>query len=251
MATQQALVAWTGEHTGQTIDSTHSFVTAACDDAGTFFLFGHLYQTNQISTRLHLYYRLDEGAPIDTGVFFTTGTDGTGDFAFSANGIPAGSHTLIAEINVASNELTYYLNSQNLSFTSPGVSSPFQGQSLVAWTGLNKGQTLDSTHSFATAQCDNTGTLFLFGHVSQTNQRSAPFFIAPKLDGGAPIHNQGASFATNAYGTGDFALSLEGITSGAHTVVPEINFEPYPGYTYYVNQAAINDAQTGILYTCP
>jgi hypothetical protein len=243
---------------GQTLDSAHSFVIVNCDDASTLMLFGHVYQTNQISARLHLYYKLDGGAPIDTGVFFTTGADGTADFAFSIKGIPPGSHTATIEINFTAPELTYYVYQAAINdaqtgipFTSPGSPSQLQGQPLVPWAGMNKGQTLDSTHSFATAQCDSTGTLTLFGHLSQTNQLSAPFFLAPKLDGGAPIHNQGASFTTNADGTGDFALSIKGITSGVHSVVPEVNFGSYPGYTYYVNQTAINDAQTGIPYTCP
>ncbi|MGH2510487.1 MAG: hypothetical protein ACRDHZ_24190, partial [Ktedonobacteraceae bacterium] len=93
MATQQSLVPWAGMGNGQTLDSTHSFATVDCDDTGTLMLFGHLYQTNQVSAQLHLYYKLDGSAPIDTGIFFPTGADGTADFAFSVKGIPSGSHT--------------------------------------------------------------------------------------------------------------------------------------------------------------
>lgn len=116
------IVAWTGEHSGQTTDSSHSYATVQCDDSKTLFVAGHLYKTNLPNQQMHVYYKLDGSAPHDTSLTFTTSADGTGDFAFSVEGMTSGSHTVIVEINLVSNNLTYYMDA---SAASGGSGIPF------------------------------------------------------------------------------------------------------------------------------
>lgn len=120
-----AIVAWTGQHQGQLVDSNHSYATTNCDDSKTLFVSGHLYKTNLPNQQLHVYYKLDGSAPISTPSTFTTSADGTGDFAFSVEGMISGSHTVAVEINLVSNNLTYYMDastaggSTGIPFTCP------------------------------------------------------------------------------------------------------------------------------------
>lgn len=104
------IVAWTGQHTGHTLDNTHSYVTIQCDDSKTLFVAMHLYKTNLPNQQLHAYYKLDGSAPISTSANFTTSGDGTADFAFSVEGMTSGSHTVIVEINHLPDNLTYYMD---------------------------------------------------------------------------------------------------------------------------------------------
>lgn len=104
------LVSWTGNNHGQTLDSSHSYVTVQCDDSHTLFVSGHLYKTNLPTQKFLVYYKIDQGAPILTSSTFTTSADGTGDFAFSVEGISSGTHTVIPEINLASTNQTYYMD---------------------------------------------------------------------------------------------------------------------------------------------
>ncbi|HEU5380046.1 MAG TPA: hypothetical protein VFV38_31875 [Ktedonobacteraceae bacterium] len=120
---------------------------------------------------------------------------------------------------------------------------------LVPWSGFNQGQTLDSNHSYATTQCDDSHTLFVSGHLYKTNLPNQKFLVYYKLDGSAPILTS-SSFTTSADGTGDFAFSVEGMTSGSHAVVVEINLDSN-NHTYYINGAAQSNASTGIPFTCP
>lgn len=105
------IVAWAGQHQGHTVDSNHSYVTTQCDDSKTLFVSGHLFRTNVPNQQLHVYYKLDNSAPISTSSTFTTAADGTGDFAFSVEGIISGSHLVALEINLVSSNLTYYMDS--------------------------------------------------------------------------------------------------------------------------------------------
>lgn len=120
---------------------------------------------------------------------------------------------------------------------------------LAPWAGNNRGQTIDSNHSYATTQCDDSHTLFVSGHLYKTNLPNQQFSVYYKLDGSAP-HSTLSTFTTSADGTGDFAFSVEGMTSGSHTVTVEINLNSN-NTTYYVNGAAQSDATTGIPFTCP
>lgn len=262
MATQQSLVPWAGMNRGQTLDSTHSFVSVDCDNIGTLLIFGHIYHSNQLSARLHLYYKLDGGAPINSGVFFQTDAQGSGDFAFWAKGMSAGVHSITIEINLASTELTYYVNAAAINnaatgvpFTNPGAAS--RGDSLIPWSGMSQGQTLDSAHSFALAQCDDTFTLILNGHLHQTNLPNAQFLVAYRLDGGAPVYTP-CYFTTDADGAASFACSIAGIYSGDHSLIVEINYAPISGptdpgstRTYYINSLAQTAPFTGIPFVCP
>lgn len=121
--------------------------------------------------------------------------------------------------------------------------------SIVPWSGMNQGQTLDSNHSYAFVQCDDSHTLFVAGHLYKTNHPNAQFLVYYKLDGGAPVQTH-CTFTTSADGTGDFAFSVEGMASGAHSVTIEINLAS-SNQTYYVNGQAQNDASTGIPFICP
>jgi len=105
------LVAWSGNNRGQTLDASHSYATVQCDDSHTLFVSGHVYKTNLPNQQFLVYYKLDGSAPIRTSCTFTTSADGTGDFAFSVEGMTSGSHTTIVEINLVSNNLTYYMDS--------------------------------------------------------------------------------------------------------------------------------------------
>lgn len=104
------IVAWTGEHNGQTLDNAHSYVTVQCDDSKTLFVSGHLYRTNLPNQQFQTYYKLDGSAPHLSSGSFTTSADGTGDFAFSVEGMTSGSHTVIVEFNLVSANLTYYMD---------------------------------------------------------------------------------------------------------------------------------------------
>lgn len=106
-----AIVAWTGEHSGQSVDSNHSYATTQCDDSKTLFVSGHLYKTNLPNQQFQTYYKLDGSAPHLTSGSFTTSADGTGDFAFSVEGIISGSHVVAVEINHVTDNLTYYMDS--------------------------------------------------------------------------------------------------------------------------------------------
>jgi hypothetical protein len=122
-------------------------------------------------------------------------------------------------------------------------------QSVLAWAGNQKGQTLDSKNSFVSVGGDGTGTMIIQGHLYHTNQPNAQLQLYYKLDGSAPIQT-GVNFQTTSVGTGDFAYSVEGFSPGStHTVVIEINTAPGAGQTYYVNAAASTDAGTGISFT--
>lgn len=116
------IVAWTGQHPGQTVDSNHSYATVQCDDSKTLFVSGHLYKTNLPNQQFQTYYKLDGSAPRLTPASFTTSADGTGDFAFSVEGMVSGSHTCIVEINHLPDNLTYYMDS---SAASGGPGIPF------------------------------------------------------------------------------------------------------------------------------
>lgn len=106
------IVVWSGTAShGQTLDSSHSYLTVQCDDSQTLFVSGHLYRTNLPNQQFHPKYKLDGSAPIPTSVTFTTGADGTGDFAFSVEGIAPGSHTVVVEINLVSSDLSYFMDS--------------------------------------------------------------------------------------------------------------------------------------------
>jgi hypothetical protein len=120
---------------------------------------------------------------------------------------------------------------------------------LVPWSGFNQGQTLDSAHSYATTQCDDSRTLFVSGHVYKTNLPTQKFLVYYKLDGSAP-NLTNSIFTTSADGTGDFAFSIEGMTSGSHAVVVEINLAS-SNQTYYINGTAQSNASTGIPFLCP
>lgn len=104
------MVAWNGQHQGQTVDNTHSYVTVQCDDSKTLFVSGHLYKTNLPAQQFQTYYKLDQSAPHLTPGSFTTSPDGTGDFAFSVEGMVSGNHTVIVEINHVSDNLTYFMD---------------------------------------------------------------------------------------------------------------------------------------------
>lgn len=114
------LVSWKGNNHGQTTDTNHSYVTVQCDDSHTLFVSGHLYKTNLPNQKFLVYYKLDGGAPVLTSCTFTTSSDGTGDFAFSVEGITSGSHVVIPEINLSSNNQTYYMDN-NANNGGPGV----------------------------------------------------------------------------------------------------------------------------------
>jgi len=104
------IVAWTGQHSGQALDSSHSYVSVQCDDSKTLFVAGHLFKTNLPNQQLQVYYKLDGSAPYLTPGTYTTSADGTGDFAFSVQGITSGSHVVIVEINHLPDNLTYYMD---------------------------------------------------------------------------------------------------------------------------------------------
>jgi hypothetical protein len=87
------------------------------------------------------------------------------------------------------------------------------------------------------------------GHLFKTNLPNQQFLVYYKLDGGAP-NRTSSTFTTSADGTGDFAFSVEGMTSGSHSVTVELNLGAN-NQTYFVNGAAQNDANTGIPFTCP
>ncbi|HEY1353870.1 MAG TPA: hypothetical protein VGF67_30030 [Ktedonobacteraceae bacterium] len=115
------LVPWSGVHQGQTLDSMHSYATTQCDDSHTLFVSGHVYQTNLPAQKFLVYYKLDGSAPNPTACTFTTSADGTGDFAFSVEGMTTGSHAVVVEINLASNNQTYYINGEAQSNASTGI----------------------------------------------------------------------------------------------------------------------------------
>ncbi|MFJ9371412.1 hypothetical protein ACIRRA_44415 [Nocardia sp. NPDC101769] len=116
------VVAWMGAHQGHTVDSSHSYATAQCDDSKTLFVSGHLYQTNLPNQQFHVYFKLDGNAPVSTPSTFTTGGDGTGDFAFSVEGMASGTHAVAVEINHVTDNLTYYMDA---STASGGKGIPF------------------------------------------------------------------------------------------------------------------------------
>ena len=119
-------------------------------------------------------------------------------------------------------------------------------QNMVPWNGNPKGQTLDSSYSYARVTSDSSRTVIISGHLYHTNQLNAKLELWYKLDGSAPI-STGVTFQTNSEGTGDFAYSFGGLTAGTtHTLVIEINL---PGQTcYYINASAANDASTGMSF---
>ncbi|GAB2516668.1 hypothetical protein [Nocardia heshunensis] len=104
------IVAWTGQHQGQTVDSNHSYATTQCDDSRTLFVSGHLFRTDLPNQQFHVYFKLDGGAPVSTPSTFTTGADGTGDFAFSLEGMASGTHAVAVEINHVTDNLTYFMD---------------------------------------------------------------------------------------------------------------------------------------------
>lgn len=114
------ILAWTGQHSGQTVDSNHSYATTQCDDSKTLFVSGHLFKTNLPNQQLQVYYKLDGSAPHLTPGTYTTSADGTGDFAFSVEGMISGSHTVSVEINHLPDNLTYYMDSSTAS-GGPGI----------------------------------------------------------------------------------------------------------------------------------
>jgi hypothetical protein len=97
-----------GPAQGQTIDGLRSYVYLECGGAAVT---AHvkLTQTNQPNARFHIYYKLDGGAPIDSGVYF--GTDGQGDGAvnLTITSLAAGAHALLVEINNVQDNNTYYI----------------------------------------------------------------------------------------------------------------------------------------------
>ncbi|WP_225726962.1 MULTISPECIES: hypothetical protein [unclassified Nocardia] len=116
------IVAWTGQHQGQTVDSNHSFATVQCDDSKTLFVSGHLFKTNLPNQQFHAYYKLDGGAPVSTSSTVTSSADGTVDFAFSVEGMASGTHAVGMEINHLPDNLTYYMDT---STASGGKGVPF------------------------------------------------------------------------------------------------------------------------------
>lgn len=114
------MVAWMGNNRGQTLDNSHSYVTVQCDDSKTLFVSGHLYKTNLPNQQFLTYYKLDGSAPHLIPGNFTSTADGTGDFAFSVEGMTSGSHTVVVEINQASSNTTFFMDN-NASNGGPGV----------------------------------------------------------------------------------------------------------------------------------
>lgn len=120
---------------------------------------------------------------------------------------------------------------------------------LIAWQVQHQGHTLDNAHSYTTIQCDDSKTLFVTGHLFKTSVPNQQFRAQYKLDGSAPIVVPSATFTTSADGTGDFAFSVEGITSGSHTVIVEINLVS-SNLCYFMDNNAANGG-SGVPVTCP
>lgn len=82
-------------------DPAHSYATVMCDDSRTLLVGGHLFKSLFPSQQLLAYYSLDGAAAAAAPSPFTTSADGTGDFAFSVEGITSGNHTVTIQIYLA------------------------------------------------------------------------------------------------------------------------------------------------------
>lgn len=116
------IVAWTGQHGGQSVDSNHSYATAQCDDSHTLFVSGHMLRTNLPNQQFQVYFKMDGGAPVLTPNKYTSSPDGTVDFAFSLEGMSSGTHAVSVEVNHLPDNLTYYMDA---STSSGGKGIPF------------------------------------------------------------------------------------------------------------------------------
>lgn len=106
----QPLQPYSGTTNGQTINIRNSYTYLECTGSGVV-VHVSLAQTNQPNARFHVYYKLDGSPPIDSGVFFGTDAQGNGGATLTITGMGAGAHAFLPEINLASNELTYYIGS--------------------------------------------------------------------------------------------------------------------------------------------
>jgi hypothetical protein len=107
-----------GYQAGQTINDTDSYADLTTDGSGIYTVQVVLAQTNQPGASFQPYYKLDGGAPVATGVLFTTDSQGNGTGSFTVTGLPYGAHTLAVDVNntpVPGN--TYYLTASDIPFT--------------------------------------------------------------------------------------------------------------------------------------
>jgi hypothetical protein len=114
---QQQLEVFSGNPAGQTINSPGSYASLALDGASVTVQVS-LAQTNQPSASFQPYYKLDGGAPVATGVFFTTDSQGNGTASFTIADIPTGAHSLGIDVNnTPAPGSTYYLTASDIPFT--------------------------------------------------------------------------------------------------------------------------------------
>lgn len=106
------------------------------------------------------------------------------------------------------------------------------------------GGTLDGGHSYVMVGCDDSRTLFVTGHLFKTSLHGQLCHPRYALDGGA-LQMPANTFTTSADGTGDFALSVEGIAAGSHRIMFIVGSGGVP---YFQDSASVNG--TGLSFTC-